>query len=143
MKSRAIWSKFTLFSALLFVTMFFLISLTSVKILDYTPLIHILTIYVIPIAFLLITIGIGIYTGQGGANLKSTKQTTASYANKDDDDFYKLGVFYYNPNDPSFFIEKRFGIGWSLNFANKTAMFSLVLLLIVILAITILPILIS
>jgi uncharacterized membrane protein len=139
LKSRAIWSKFTLFSALLFVTMFFLISLTSVKILDYTPLIHISTIYIMPIGFLLITIGISIYTGQGGANLKSTKPTTASYANKDDDDFYKLGVFYYNPNDPSIIVEKRFGIGWSLNFGNKTAMIFLVLILIVILVMAILP----
>ena len=92
-----------------------------------------------PISFLLITIGIGIYTGQGGANLKSTKPSTASYANKDDDDFYKLGVFYYNPNDPSIFVEKRFGIGWSLNFGNKVAMIFLVLILIATLAITILP----
>jgi uncharacterized membrane protein len=139
LKSRSIWSRFTLFSALLFVVMFFLISLTSVKILDYTPLIHSLTLYVMPIAFIIITIAIGIYTGQGGANLKSNKSTTASYSNKDDDDFYKLGIFYYNPNDPSIFVEKRFGIGWSLNFGNKNAIIFLVLLLIVIMAMTILP----
>ena len=139
LKSRAIWSRFSLFSALFFVVMFFLLSLTSVKILEYTPLIHVATIYIMPISFILITTGIAIYTGQGGANLKSNKPTSTSYSNKDDDDFYKLGIFYYNPNDPSIFVEKRFGVGWSLNFGNKTALVFLVLLLIVILAMTILP----
>jgi uncharacterized membrane protein len=31
---------------------------------------------------------------------------------------WKLGLFYVNRNDPALFVEKRFGIGWTLNFAN-------------------------
>ena len=30
-------------------------------------------------------------------------------------------MFYYNPADPSPFIEKRTGIGYTLNFARPTA----------------------
>jgi len=32
---------------------------------------------------------------------------------------WKWGIFYYNPDDASLFVEKRMGIGWTLNFANK------------------------
>ena len=32
---------------------------------------------------------------------------------------WKLGVFYFNPADPSVFVAKRFGIGYTLNFGNR------------------------
>lgn len=34
--------------------------------------------------------------------------------------FWKLGIFYYNPEDPSIFIPKRSGNGLVLNWAKKT-----------------------
>jgi uncharacterized membrane protein len=43
----------------------------------------------------------------------------------DDDRYWKLGAFYYNPEDPSIFVEKRFGIGWTLNFARAVSWFIL------------------
>lgn len=36
----------------------------------------------------------------------------------DEDQYWKGGLFYFNKNDPSIFVEKRFGVGWTLNFAN-------------------------
>lgn len=35
-----------------------------------------------------------------------------------DDRYWKAGLFYFNKNDPSIFVEKRFGVGWTINFAN-------------------------
>ena len=34
------------------------------------------------------------------------------------DSCWKAGVFYFNPADPAIFLEKRFGLGYTLNFAN-------------------------
>ncbi len=31
---------------------------------------------------------------------------------------WKLGMFYFNPRDPSIIVEKRFGVGWTINFGN-------------------------
>jgi uncharacterized membrane protein len=31
---------------------------------------------------------------------------------------WKLGVLYHNPENPSLWVPKRFGLGWTLNFAN-------------------------
>ncbi len=36
----------------------------------------------------------------------------------DDDRYWKLGVFYVNPQDPSLFVPKRFGVGWTSNFGR-------------------------
>jgi uncharacterized membrane protein len=35
------------------------------------------------------------------------------------DTCWKLGIFYVNPADPSVFVAKRFGIGYTLNFGNR------------------------
>ena len=37
----------------------------------------------------------------------------------DDDKYWVLGCFYYNPNDPSTFVQKRFGIGWTVNLGSS------------------------
>lgn len=31
------------------------------------------------------------------------------------------GVFYYNPSDPAVLVEKRFGLGWTFNFAHPVS----------------------
>jgi len=38
---------------------------------------------------------------------------------KQNSKFYKLGLFYYNPDDPSLFVEKRVGIGQDFNWAHR------------------------
>ena len=31
---------------------------------------------------------------------------------------WKLGMFYFNPSDPSILVERRFGFGWTLNYGS-------------------------
>lgn len=47
---------------------------------------------------------------------------------KDDDSFYKLGLFYYNPNDPAIMVEKRVGIGYDFNYATWPAKIFIVII---------------
>lgn len=44
-----------------------------------------------------------------------SKLKSAVYSVDDDDDNWILGTFYNNPNDPSLFVQKRFGVGWTIN----------------------------
>lgn len=44
--------------------------------------------------------------------------TEAKITDFDDDSHWIGGIIYFNKNDPSIFVEKRFGVGWTLNFAN-------------------------
>jgi uncharacterized membrane protein len=37
------------------------------------------------------------------------------------DSCWKLGLFYFNPDDPALFVEKRVGIGYTINFARAAA----------------------
>ena len=42
---------------------------------------------------------------------------------------WKLGLFYFNPDDTALFVEKRIGIGYTINFARGTGVGDLVLIL--------------
>ena len=37
------------------------------------------------------------------------------------DECWKLGLIYYNPNDPALLVEKRSGLGYTLNFGHKAS----------------------
>ncbi|PWV97393.1 putative membrane protein [Paenibacillus cellulosilyticus] len=44
---------------------------------------------------------------------------------RDQDRHWKLGTLYWNPEDPAIFIEKRSGLGWTMNFAKPSAWLTL------------------
>ncbi|MDW0109542.1 DUF1648 domain-containing protein [Sporosarcina aquimarina] len=78
----------------------------------------------LPLGFLVLMLALSaVYAfkvGQGGSRIAVSieEDETSSIADDDMDDHWKLGVFYVNKQDPSIFVEKRFGIGWSINFGN-------------------------
>lgn len=65
-------------------------------------------------------IALSLVYGQNGARLFRRMQGDDRLPD-DDDERWKLGVFYANPDDASVFLPKRFGIGWTLNFARPAA----------------------
>ena len=42
-------------------------------------------------------------------------------AGRDDDLFWKAGLFYINRNDPAVLVPARIGVGWTLNLGNIAA----------------------
>nr|WP_026770965.1 DUF5808 domain-containing protein [Sediminibacillus terrae] len=74
-------------------------------------------------------------TGQGGSRIKTGTDKQGDAIDRDDDRHWKLGQFYFNPEDPALFLEKRFGVGWTINFARPLAW--TVLIVIILLAVAI------
>ena len=58
-----------------------------------------------------------IWTGQGGSriDLNIKDVNNSNFSNINEDRFRKLGILYFNPGDPTIFIEKRYGVGWGFN----------------------------
>jgi uncharacterized membrane protein len=76
--------------------------------------------------------------GQGGARLERKAAGAGALTNGlADNSQWVLGVFYVNRDDPSIFVEKRFGLGYTINFGNPRAVALFVALLVVIAAIVI------
>jgi uncharacterized membrane protein len=86
-----------------------------------------------------------IRTGQGGANLSRARSEadilnqTPPVGDRTPDQCWRAGIFYVNPEDPAILVEKRFGIGYTLNFGRPAAW----LLMAAILALLLLPLVIG
>ncbi|QQE13561.1 hypothetical protein JD969_08920 [Planctomycetota bacterium] len=48
-------------------------------------------------------------------------ESTDAIADGTPDSAWKLGLVYFNPNDSALFVERRFGIGYDMNWARPTA----------------------
>lgn len=64
-----------------------------------------------------------LYYGQSGDRLKTIEineeeAPKGNIVTGDDDENWKLGMFYFNKQDPSFWVEKRMGVGMTFNFAK-------------------------
>lgn len=87
------------------------------------------------------TLVIAFQTGQGGSRIRvPEKSGKTGITDRNDDRYWKWGLIYYNPDDPAMFVEKRFGIGWTNNFANwKSNVILIAIILMLILVPHILP----
>lgn len=107
--------------------------LTSLATTILTSFLHITTIHEdivssvfmisMPFGFLFVillaTVIYAFKVGQGGARIPvEEEEPIEGVTDFDDDRYWKAGVFYINKEDPSIFVEKRFGIGWTINFGN-------------------------
>jgi uncharacterized membrane protein len=94
------------------------------------------SIALLPLVFYFVLVAIVALArlGQGGSRIpvKREKPSAASSGPIGDripDRCWKLGVFYFNPDDSAVLVEKRFGLGYSLNFARPTAWIIVLLVL--------------
>jgi uncharacterized membrane protein len=120
----------------------YIVSASSVLILLFVPMqlyligviadpVHIEIGMITGVGLLVISgIIVSVYTGQGGSRLKTSVSGKSVTINSNDDHHWKLGAFYYNPEDPALFLVKRFGIGWTLNFGHRISWIILLGLLI-------------
>lgn len=114
---RYCWSVFSAAAGFLVVTMMCIGQLTPLQLWDYQMFMIVtgITIGLVLLGAMILSIKLG----QGGSRivLKQEKgETTFSVA--DHDKYWKAGIFYFNPNDPAIFVEKRFGVGWTINIGN-------------------------
>ncbi len=73
----------------------------------------------LPLGSLLVFFLPMILLGQQGSRIKvDFEEESTDLANRNDDQYWKGGMLYFNRGDSSFIVANRFGVGWSLNFGN-------------------------
>ena len=94
--------------------------------------------FLVPIVFLIIVIvGTILFALKvGRADKQLPADIEGDITDFDEDSYWKGGLFYFNKNDPSIFVEKRFGVGWTLNLANPLGYLILIMPIIIILLIS-------
>ncbi|GIO44280.1 DUF1648 domain-containing protein [Paenibacillus apis] len=112
------WSVFSLLSSFMTIGLFSFLQLNMIEPMHTNVMMSVSL--AIPLFVVLFAIILSFLTGQGGSRIKRPAKGS-SVQPVDDDHLWKLGVFYYNPSDPSVFVEKRSGIGWTINHAHPAA----------------------
>lgn len=120
---RRKWSAFCLGTGFLLTAMFALFPLQQLYGIEPGVLTAAMLSFVAIV--LLWAVRLGFVTGQGGSRIRLPEEpdggAPTGKVNRDDDKHWILGQFYYNPDDPALFLEKRFGIGWTVNLARPLA----------------------
>lgn len=116
---RRRWSAYIIITGIGLTVLFSMIQLS------FIVTINPILLTIVPLAFGMgVTVGavvLSFTTGQGGSRVKTITGQKGGMIDQDDDHYWKLGQFYYNPKDPTLFLEKRFGIGWTINLARPVA----------------------
>ena len=116
-KFRRRWSLFTIVTSFLLTLLFAMIQINMFN--PHQLFVQVISL-TIPVVIILGAFVISIRSRQGGGDLRNPKkeQERSQAQPVNDDIHWKLGSIYFNRNDPSFSIEKRNGIGWTINFAH-------------------------
>ncbi len=78
--------------------------------------------------------------GQGGAFRESGSIEDRLTGSLADNDHWVMGLFYYDTDDASMMIEKRFGIGYSFNYGNRKAQLIVVTVLVLLVGLSVLAV---
>lgn len=83
-------------------------------------LVTIALIIVTALVFVGATIAVSIVYGQSGSRLVKRLEENGDMI-ADNDEHWKAGIFYWNKDDASLILPKRFGVGWTMNWARPAA----------------------
>lgn len=81
----------------------------------------------VSVVVVVVALRMGVKSGQGGWRLADGDKSSplagraAPAGDRTPDACWKGGMIYYNPNDPAVWVEKRFGYGWTVNWASRRA----------------------
>ena len=122
LKSR--WSLFLFWMGILLQLIFVIMQLNMVGIIT-----NMYVIVFLPLLFVL-AIFIGLFKlsfATKKLNIPDSfyKNASDEVINRSDEKYWKLSLFYYNKEDKALFIKKRYGIGWTSNFARPASYFML------------------
>ena len=83
-------------------------------------LVTMVLIIVATLVFVGATIAFSVVYGQSGSRLVKRLEENGDII-ADNDERWKAGIFYWNKDDASLFLPKRFGVGWTMNWARPAA----------------------
>jgi len=117
---RAAWINFTIFAGLLLIGSISLMHLAELGVVPLTikaatTLVILVTVIVVAWSFVL-----ALRYGQGGSRINRNRKKGTTIDAGEDDRYWKAGIFYFNKDDPSLFVEKRFGVGFTFNMARPS-----------------------
>lgn len=132
---RRRWSGYMVIMIILLNLLFTYINLNILQVINTSGKSMMIVTFSVTGLILILSIYMSLTTGQGGSRIKLKREanTSSGLIDRDDDKYWKLGnSIYVNKDDPSLFVEKRFGIGWTMNYGRIESIIITILLLVLI-----------
>lgn len=85
----------------------------------FHPADAVVQVWALALAAVIIAFVVSLVRGGQGGSRGTVTARTAPAGDRTPDACWKWGLIYINPADPSILIEKRFGIGYTLNLGNR------------------------
>jgi len=124
---RKIWASYFLVTTILLEILFTVLNMMVLGLIEDIRISNYIGI-IFPGIMVIGAIIISIKLGQGGDRLRIDDEEYSNEYDIDDDRLWKLGnTIYYNPEDPSVFVEKRIGVGWTVNIGRPLGLILLVI----------------
>ena len=120
LKSKYLWSITLYILSMTIILLFGYIHFVIFEVVEFIPWI---VFGFIPVPIIIVIVLV-IYAGQSGNRIIQEEKDN-EIIDRDDDQYWKLGSIYVNKEDPSLFVDKRFGVGLTLNFGNPKAWIAL------------------
>lgn len=135
------WSVYMILMTIAINILFTAGNLNILQVIKMSAKTSMIVIFTITMLIVVSSIVMSVKTGQGGSKIKieSMDEENEKVQDRDDDKYWKLAnSIYVNKDDPAIFVEKRFGIGWTMNFGNTKSIVITVIFIILIIALPIL-----
>ncbi len=88
-------------------------------------------LYALPIFLLLVFGSIYYFMKRSKSLNEKFKKANNLQSSPSDDEHWKWGIFYFNKDNPDLFVEKKFGVGWTVNFARPGIWLFLIIITVV------------
>lgn len=124
---RKVWSTYFLITLILVEVLFLIMNMMTLEVITNIKLFNIFS-FVITGILLVWAVVLSLILGQGGdrLNLGDNKKSSKEYY-KDDKHWKLKSWIYFNPEDEAVFVEKRVGLGWTVNIGRAMGLVLLVL----------------
>jgi uncharacterized membrane protein len=113
---------------LLIVSAYFVVCLAWLAL--FHPAAAAMNLWGLALAAVMVAFTVSLMRGGQGGSRATVAAGAAPVGDRTPDACWKWGLFYVNPADPSILVEKRFGIGYTLNLGNRWTWVVLALLLV-------------
>lgn len=125
------WTGFLIFISIVFSLLITLHQVVSINSLTLSPAGMAVIDFAATVLILLVSVILAFLIGQGGSRIQIKKSSgkVKNEIDRDDDSYWKLGLFYFNPDDSAWFVEKRSMLGWTINWSKIPAILIVVCLI--------------
>jgi uncharacterized membrane protein len=132
------WSLYMIIMCIVMTVFFTFGNLSMLQVINMSSKSTMIFIFTITLLMIFSSVFMAAKTGQGGSriNIENKDVENLKVQDRDDDKYWKLAnSIYVNKDDPAIFVEKRFGIGWTMNFGRTKSLIIVIVFIILVIAV--------